>query len=55
MAREDCPGILREVSHADFAREGYRYLKDYRLLADDILHEGRALVVKEEELPRNGG
>ena len=51
MAREDCPGILREVSHVRFAREGYRYLKDYKLLARDGLHEGRALVVEEKELP----
>ena len=51
MAREDCPGIMREVSHVRFAREGYRYLKDYKLLARDGLHEGRALVVEEKELP----
>ena len=51
MAGEDCPGIAKQTTHAEFAREGYRYLKEYKLLADDILHEGRALVVKEEELP----
>lgn len=51
MAKEDCPGIRREASHEDFAREGFRYLNDYKLRARDILHEGRALIVDESELP----
>lgn len=51
MAKEDCPGMARGVEHSVFAHEGYRYLQDYRLTADDILHEGRALAVKEEDLP----
>ena len=51
MAREDCPGIRRDVSHEAFAREGFRYLNDYKLRARDIFHEGRALIVDEKELP----
>ena len=51
MAREDCPGICRQCRHEDFAREGWRYLTEYRLLADDPRTEGRMLIVKKEELP----
>lgn len=51
MAKEDCPGIRREAPHEAFAREGFRYLNDYKLRAHDILHEGRALIVDESELP----
>ena len=55
MAREDCPGISREVTHEAFAHEGFRYLNDYKLRAEDILHEGRALIVDESELPAGRG
>lgn len=51
MAREDCPGIRRDVSHAAFAREGFRYLNEYMLRAEDGMREGRALIVDENELP----
>ena len=51
MAREDCPGISRTASHAAFALEGIRYLKEYKLKACDIHTEGRALIVEENELP----
>lgn len=55
MAREDCPGISREASHAEFAREGFRYLIDYKLRVEDRFHEGRALIVDENELPSGAG
>ena len=51
MAREDCPGIRREASHAQFAHEGFRYLEDYKLRCHDIRTEGRAVIVEEHELP----
>lgn len=51
MAREDCPGISREASHAEFAHEGFRYLEDYKLRCRDIRTEGRAVIVDESELP----
>ena len=51
MAREDCPGIRREASHAQFAHEGFRYLEDYKLRCHDIHTEGRAVIVDESELP----
>lgn len=55
MAKDDCPGIGREVSHAAFAHEGFRYLSEYKLRAHDIFHEGRALIIDEAELPRESG
>ena len=51
MAREDCPGIRREASHAQFAHEGFRYLEDYKLRCHDIRTEGRAVIVEAHELP----
>ncbi len=51
MAREDCPGICRGCRHEDFAWEGWRYLVEYKLLADDPCTEGRMLIVKREDLP----
>lgn len=51
MAREDCPGISRTASHAEFAHEGFRYLEEYRLRAHDTMREGRAVIVEEDELP----
>ena len=51
MAREDCPGIRREASHAQFAHEGFRYLEDYKLLCHDTRTEGRAVIVDRSELP----
>ncbi len=51
MARQDCPGICRQCSHEEFAWEGWRYLTEYRLLADDPRTEGRMLIVKKEDLP----
>ncbi|MBP3730232.1 MAG: YkgJ family cysteine cluster protein [Mailhella sp.] len=51
MARQDCPGISRECSHAEFAEEGYRYLCEYKLRAEDPQTEGRMLIIKKSELP----
>lgn len=52
MAKEDCPGIDKSVSHAFFAHDGYAYLKENNLLCTDKKTDGRALIVAEEELPR---
>lgn len=51
MAKEDCPGIDKNVSHAFFAHDGYAYLKENNLLCTDKKTDGRALIVSEEELP----
>lgn len=50
MAKTDCAGI-KNVSHPVFAHDGYAYLIDNNLLGDDPKVDGRALIVKEEELP----
>jgi len=52
MAREDCPGIVKTISHAEFAHDGYAYLKNNQLLCEDKKTDGRALIVAEEELPK---
>ena len=56
MAKVDCPGIRSDVSHTVFAHDGYAYLLDNNLLGHDPRVDGRALIVKEEELPpkKNG-
>jgi Fe-S-cluster containining protein/predicted CoA-binding protein len=54
MARQDCPGISRGCSHAAFAWEGYRYLREYKLLARDRRTEGAMLIVDEKDLPLTG-
>lgn len=51
MAKEDCPGIVKTVSHAFFAHDGYAYLKNNGLLCKDKSVDGRALIVDENELP----
>ncbi len=51
MAKEDCPGIVKDISHAVFAHDGYAYLKENQLLCQDKKIDGRALIVAEEELP----
>ena len=53
MARDDCPGISRSASHREFAREGFSYLKEYKLEAVDPAQEARALIVDEKELPQS--
>lgn len=52
MAKEDCPGIVKSISHAAFAYDGYAYLKDNQLLCENKKTDGRALIVTEEELPK---
>lgn len=52
MAKEDCPGIVKTISHAFFAHDGYAYLKDNQLLCENKKTDGRALIVAEEELPK---
>ncbi len=52
MAKEDCPGIVKSVSHAVFAHDGYAYLKENNLLCQDKKTDGRALIVAEDELPK---
>ncbi|HJA08531.1 MAG TPA: CoA-binding protein [Candidatus Mailhella merdigallinarum] len=51
MAKADCPGIARDAAHADFAWEGFAYLKTRGILGTDPVREGRALIVGESELP----
>lgn len=53
MAKEDCKGIVKTVSHAQFAHDGYNYLVENKLLATNPKTEGRALIINEEELPKN--
>lgn len=52
MAKEDCPGIVKSVSHAVFAHDGYAYLKENNLLCQDKKTDGQALIVAEDELPK---
>lgn len=52
MAKEDCPGISPDCAHPAFAREGFAYLTAHKLLARDPSRAGRALLVREDELPR---
>ena len=52
MAKEDCSGIVKSVSHAVFAHDGYAYLKENNLLCQDKKTDGRALIVAEDELPK---
>lgn len=51
MAKEDCPGIVQDISHAFFAHDGYAYLKENNLLCKNPKVNGRALIIDEEELP----
>jgi len=51
MAKMDCHGICRDVSHQVFAHDGYAYLLDNKLLGHDPKIDGRALIVREDELP----
>lgn len=52
MAKEDCPGIVKTISHAVFAHDGYAYLEDNQLLCENKKTDGRALIVAKEELPK---
>lgn len=44
MAREFCPGIASGITHADFVREGLRYLQQHNLCASDPEKEACALL-----------
>ena len=46
MAKEFCPGINPDVTHADFASVGLSYLRDHGLVAHDASREANALIVK---------
>ncbi len=43
MAKDYCPGIAKDCTHAAFAREGRVYLSRHGLLAHDRDSEGRAV------------
>lgn len=43
LAKDFCPGIARDVSHADFAAEGRAWLAAEGLLASDPTREANAL------------
>mgnify|MGYP001840053244 CR=1 FL=1 len=45
LAKEFCPGIPKEISHADFAAQGRRYLQENGLLANDGSCEANALIL----------
>lgn len=51
MAKEDCKGIVKTVTHAEFAHDGFAYLEENHLLATNSKLDGRALIVRKEELP----
>ena len=46
MAKEFCPGINAKVTHADFVRAGYDYLREHKLLASDASQEANALILE---------
>lgn len=48
MAKDFCPGIRRDVSHDEFAKQGRTYLCDNNLLASDKSCEARALILDDE-------
>ena len=45
LAKDFCPGIPKEISHADFAAQGKRYLQKNGLLASDRSCEANALIL----------
>ena len=45
LAKDFCPGIAPEATHADFARAGRAYLEEHGLRASDPRHEANALVL----------
>lgn len=44
MAKEFCPGIRQDATHADFVAEGRKYLHDHGLEASDPRCEANALL-----------
>lgn len=47
MAKDFCPGIRENVSHAAFVAEGQRYLHEKGLIASDPAREAHALLPAE--------
>ncbi|MFI3272154.1 MAG: YkgJ family cysteine cluster protein [Pseudomonadota bacterium] len=47
MAKDYCPGIAKDVSHADFAAAGRAYLKETGLSAKDRSREANALFIED--------
>ena len=45
LAKDFCPGIPKEISHADFAAQCKRYLQENGLLASDRSCEANALIL----------
>ncbi|XUD95809.1 YkgJ family cysteine cluster protein [Oleidesulfovibrio alaskensis] len=52
MAKDFCPGIRSNVTHAEFAAQGVRYLREQGLLARDRNAEARALIIDDDEAAR---
>lgn len=48
LAKEYCPGISRQVAHADFVAEGIQYIRHEELFADDRGKAGAALFTRED-------
>lgn len=46
MAKEFCPGIAKDVSHAEFKCAGKNYLKDNNLTAHNAVCEANALILE---------
>lgn len=46
MAKDFCPGIDKNVSHAAFCSAGKKYLTTHKLLASDSSCEANALIVE---------
>lgn len=47
LAKDFCPGIRSDVTHADFAEQGRAYLKEHCLIATDPTCEARALILED--------
>ncbi len=47
FAKEYCPGIRKDVTHAEFARQGRAYLAAHMLVASDPTCEARALILDD--------
>lgn len=47
MAKDFCPGIDKDASHATFSAEGKAYLSNMELLAHDTSNEANALILEQ--------
>lgn len=45
MARQDCPGISRQVDFKEFRRQGLSYLKKHKLLSDGACADADSLKI----------